>query len=49
MNWITERSVGSKLLAAFGAMLGLGAAFSVFALSRLSAIRSQTDPKVKLH
>jgi methyl-accepting chemotaxis protein len=43
MNWFTDRSVGSKLLAAFGAMLGLGAAFGVFALTRLSAIRSETD------
>jgi methyl-accepting chemotaxis protein len=43
MNWFTDRSVGSKLLAAFGTMLGLGAAFGIFALTRLSAIRNETD------
>ena len=42
MNWFNDRSVGTKLLAAFGAMLGLGGAFGLFAISRLSAIRSET-------
>jgi methyl-accepting chemotaxis protein len=42
MNWFNDRSVGTKLLAAFGAMLGLGGAFGVFAISRLSAIRNET-------
>ncbi|HEY6178311.1 MAG TPA: methyl-accepting chemotaxis protein, partial [Kofleriaceae bacterium] len=42
MNWFNDRSLGTKLLAAFGAMLGLGGAFGVFAIARLSAIRSET-------
>jgi methyl-accepting chemotaxis protein len=43
MNWFNNRSVGTKLIAAFVIMLGLGAVFGVVAITRLSAIRGQVD------
>jgi methyl-accepting chemotaxis protein len=43
MNWWNDRRVGTRLLAAFGALLALGVVFGVVAINRLSAIRRETD------
>src|SRR2546430_13187824 len=48
MNWWKDRRVGTKLLAAFGALLALGLLFGVVAIKQLSAIRRETDDCVRV-
>jgi methyl-accepting chemotaxis protein len=43
MNWFNNRSIGSKLTAAFLVVIGLGAALGGFAVTRLSAIDKRVD------